>query len=77
MSLVDDRSQQMDEVDVPSTNVAPVDEAAEEQRGPAREVVFEIRNGSVHYWPQLAVADVSFVVGAREISAIIGASGCG
>jgi hypothetical protein len=38
MSLVDDRSQQMDEVDVPSTNVAPVDEAAEEQRGPAREV---------------------------------------
>jgi phosphate transport system ATP-binding protein len=77
MSLVDDRSQEMEEVDVPSTNVAPVDEGAEEQRDPAREVVFEIRNGSVHYGSNLAVADVSFDVGAREITAIIGPSGCG
>src|SRR5215203_1549563 len=77
MSLVDDRSQEMEDVDVPSTNVATVDEGAEEQRDPSREVVFEIRNGSVHYGTNLAVADVSFDVGAREITAIIGPSGCG
>jgi phosphate transport system ATP-binding protein len=77
MSLVDDRSQQMEDTDVPSTNVAPVDEGAEEQRDPSREIVFEVRNGSVHYGNHLAVADVSFDVGAREITAIIGPSGCG
>src|SRR3954452_15195843 len=77
MSLVDDRSQEMEDVDVPSTNVATVDEAAEEQRDPSSEVVFEVRNGSVHYGTNLAVADVSFDVGAREITAIIGPSGCG
>jgi phosphate transport system ATP-binding protein len=77
MSLVDDRSQQMEDVDVPSTSVATVDEAAQEPGDRSREVVFEIRNGSVHYGSHLAVADVSFDVGAREITAIIGPSGCG
>src|SRR5262245_33693249 len=77
MSLVDDRSQQMEDVDAPSTNVAAVDEGAAEQQEPAREVVFEIRDGSVHYGAHLAVADVNFDVGAREITAIIGPSGCG
>src|SRR3954451_1809964 len=77
MSVVDDRSQEMEEVDVSSTNVAPVDEGSEEPRDPARELVFEIRNGSVHYGSHLAVADVTFDVGAREITAIIGPSGCG
>jgi phosphate transport system ATP-binding protein len=67
----------MEDVDVPGTNVASVDERTHEQRDPARELVFEIRNGSVHYGAHLAVDDVSFDVGAREITAIIGPSGCG
>jgi len=48
-----------------------------EQPGRARDIVFEIRDGSVRYGANLAVADVSFDVGAREITAIIGPSGCG
>ena len=77
MSLVDDRSQPMDDLDVTPTNVAPVTEGVEELPEGDREVVFEIRDGSVRYGANLAVADVNFDVGAREITAIIGPSGCG
>jgi phosphate transport system ATP-binding protein len=77
MSLVDDRSQPMDDLDVSSTNVASVSEGVDEQPERAREVVFQIRDGSVRYGANLAVDDVNFDVGAREITAIIGPSGCG
>ena len=77
MSLVDDRSQRMDDVDVSSTNVAPVSEGVEGQPERQRDLVFEIRDGSVRYGQNLAVDDVNFDVGAREITAIIGPSGCG
>jgi phosphate transport system ATP-binding protein len=77
MSVIDDRSQPMDDLDVSSANVTPVTEGVEGQPEPAREVVFQIRNGSVTYGSNLAVDDVTFDVGAREITAIIGPSGCG
>jgi phosphate transport system ATP-binding protein len=67
----------MNHPDVTPTNVAPVDEGAEEQPEPSREVVFEIRDAAVRYGTNLAVDDVNFDVGAREITAIIGPSGCG
>jgi phosphate transport system ATP-binding protein len=77
MSVIDDRSQPMDDLDVSSANVTPVTEGVEGQPEPAREVVFQIRNGSVTYGSSLAVDEVTFDVGAREITAIIGPSGCG
>jgi phosphate transport system ATP-binding protein len=77
MSLIDDRSHPMDDLDVSSANVTPVTEGVDELPERAREVVFQIRNGSVSYGSNLAVDDVSFDVGAREITAIIGPSGCG
>jgi phosphate transport system ATP-binding protein len=77
MSLVDDRSQPMDHLDVTPTNVAAVSEGVEEPPERDREVVFEIRDASVRYGSNLAVDDVNFDVGAREITAIIGPSGCG
>jgi phosphate transport system ATP-binding protein len=67
----------MDDLDVPPTNVAPVVEDSEEHADGDREVVFQIRDGSVHYGSHLAVTDVTFDVSAREITAIIGPSGCG
>ena len=76
MSVVDDRSDPMDDLDVTPTNVAPVTDDVEQPER-ARDIVFEIRDGSVRYGANLAVADVSFDVGAREITAIIGPSGCG
>ncbi len=55
----------MDDLDVTPTNVAPVTDAVEEPER-AREVVFEIRDGSVHYGANLAVDDVNFDVGAQR-----------
>jgi phosphate transport system ATP-binding protein len=77
MSLLDDRRPTMDDIAAPPTNVAPVMEASEARSEPDREVVFRIRDGEVRYGSHIAVADVSFDVGAREITAIIGPSGCG
>jgi ABC-type glutathione transport system ATPase component len=77
MSLVDDRSQPMDDLDVTPTNVGSVTDGVEAPPERDREVVFEIRDGSVRYGSNLAVDDVNFDVGAREITAIIGPSGCG
>jgi phosphate transport system ATP-binding protein len=76
MSVVDKRSQPMDDLDVTPGNVAPVTDGVEQPER-AREVVFSILDGSVRYGSNLAVADVTFDVGAREITAIIGPSGCG
>jgi phosphate transport system ATP-binding protein len=67
----------MDDIAAPPTNVAPMIGDSEVQPEPAREIVFEIRDGAVRYGTHLAVADVNFDVGGREITAIIGPSGCG
>ena len=39
--------------------------------------VFEVRNLNVRYGAKLAVRDVTFDIGERRITALIGASGCG
>jgi phosphate transport system ATP-binding protein len=60
-----------------TTNVSPMDAAAEPHPEEARELVFRLRDVGVSYGAHPAVHDVTFDIGAREITAIIGPSGCG
>jgi ABC-type bacteriocin/lantibiotic exporter with double-glycine peptidase domain len=49
------------------------------QRGPkpTRETIFELEKVNVAYGGNPAVRDITFDVGAGEITALIGPSGCG
>lgn len=47
------------------------------EAGPTREAVFDVRNLSVRYGDNVAVAGVSMEIHKNEITALIGPSGCG
>ena len=68
----------MDDVDVPSTNVAPVDEGAEEPARPRARGRLRVRNGSVLLrQPPRRRGREPRRSRAQEITAFIGPSGCG
>jgi phosphate transport system ATP-binding protein len=66
---------------------APVDDAlspaaerapdGDDRPGSGPELVFSVRNLSVHYGTNLALKDVTIDILPREVTAVIGPSGCG
>ena len=59
------------------TNVSPVIDPRVAPEADATDVVFDVRDASVDYGSHRAVEGITLEIASREITAIIGPSGCG